>query len=294
MLVNVNCPDLTPWLQLEKCILEKCNDMSSLPAVEIIPIRAFKDNYIWLGINRDANAAFVIDPGDATPVLNILREMNLNLTTILITHKHNDHIGGVGDLLKQYPSASIYANPLSHVSSATHWVGEGDFVDLVDFSLRFNVLAVPGHTLDHVCYYDETNHLLFCGDTLFGSGCGRVFEGTFEEMYTSLNRLQRLPNDTLIYCAHEYTLSNLQFAKRIEPNNNSIQHRIFETEILLSQDKPSVPFLLSIEKETNPFLRCTEAVVVETVEQYSSKKLNTPLDVFAEMRQWKNTFSPAR
>ncbi len=256
---------------------------------EVIPIPAFKDNYIWVGICRALNQAIVIDPGDGLATWHFLRDHHLNLVTILITHKHQDHTGGVDFLLHHYPNIPVYGKKIENMPSVNAFVEEGDRVEIDGWSMSFQVIAVPGHTLGHVCYYMPG--VLFCGDTLFGAGCGRVFEGTFEQMYHSLTKLSSLPPDTLVYCAHEYTLSNLKFAHHLDPDNQAIRNRILETKSLLSRNKPSIPFTISLEKTTNPFLRCKEENIIKTVEDHSDQILRDDVAVFREMRKWKDGFS---
>jgi hydroxyacylglutathione hydrolase len=249
--------------------------------MNIISIPAFEDNYIWL-IQQNSHCV-VIDPGDSLPVLAYLKQQHLQLDAILITHHHQDHIGGVNHLASTY-SPQIYAPKEGQYDFLSTPVSEGSLVQLPQIGVDFKVLSVPGHTLDHIAYYGANS--LFCGDTLFGAGCGRVFEGTPEQMYQSLLKLSKLPPETLIYCAHEYTLKNLEFAKTIEPNNKQLIDRIEKTKSLLSQDIPSIPSTLATELETNPFLRCH----IDSVSNYFSLANANPADVFTAVRQAKNRF----
>ncbi|HSW68651.1 MAG TPA: hydroxyacylglutathione hydrolase [Gammaproteobacteria bacterium] len=256
--------------------------------LKIIPISAFKDNYIWVGINEPLGEAIVVDPGDASPVFDFLNEYGLTLVGILVTHKHADHTGGIGELLDAYPNVAVYAHPIENISSTTHFVKHGEVILIDKWPESFRVIHIPGHTLGHVAYY--TNHVLFSGDTLFGAGCGRIFEGTAEEMLCSLNKLAALPMDTEVYCGHEYTLANLHFALRVEPENEDIRQRIKVTERLLLNNNPSLPSTIELEKKTNPFLRCIQESVISSVEDYVNRKLKNTVDVFYELREWKNHF----
>ena len=248
-------------------------------------IPAFEDNYFWVIERTKNHMALVVDPGDAEPVLYFLKEKRLKLEGILLTHKHHDHIGGVEQLLQSH-DVPVYGNKIENISSITKFISDGDVIRLPNWP-GIQVLSVPGHTLGHVAYLIE-NHL-FCGDTMFGAGCGRLFEGAPEQMLSSLKKITALPDDTLIYCAHEYTLKNLQFAKMIEPYNQAIQDRIEQVEQLRKRNIPSVPFTLKIEKETNPFLRCKEAAVQEYIRQHAS---DTPhqdeLAIFTYLREQRN------
>ena len=256
--------------------------------IKIIPLSAFKDNYIWVLVNDQLNQAIVVDPGDAAPVIDFLNQHDLTLIGIFITHKHADHTGGIGELLDAYPNIAVYAHPIEKISSTTHFVKQDEIITLDKWPISFRVIHIPGHTLGHVAYY--ANSILFSGDTLFGAGCGRVFEGTAEQMLFSLNKLAALPIDTLIYCGHEYTLDNLRFASHVEPENEDIQQRIKLTENLRLNYHPSLPSTIGLEKKTNPFLRCMQKSVISSVENYVNRKLTNIVDVFHELRGWKNSF----
>lgn len=256
--------------------------------LKIIPINAFKDNYIWVGVNEAPGEAFVVDPGDAAPVLDFLHQQQLKLIGILITHKHSDHAGGIAELLSVYPRAPVYAHAIENISRTTHVVKDSDVITIDGWNLVFKIMHIPGHTLGHVAYY--ANGILFSGDTLFGAGCGRLFEGTAEQMLTSLNRLAVLPGDTLVYCGHEYILANLRFALQVEPENKDIHHRIKLSEDLRLNNQPTLPSTIDIERKTNPFLRCEERDVALSVEKKAAQKLNNVVDIFFELREWKNNF----
>jgi len=248
--------------------------------VLIHPIPAFQDNYIWALINPDNRNAVIVDPGDAIPVLQFLKKNNLNLTAILITHHHYDHTNGIAELTKHF-TVPVFG-PNENITGLTQSLKEGDI------ALNFNVLDIPGHTRHHIAYY--ANHILFCGDTLFTGGCGKIFEGTADQMYSSLMKLTSLPDETKIYCGHEYTLANLQFAEILEPNNNKIKERIIKVKNLRANNQSSVPSLLSEEKETNPFLRCHSKELIDHIQQHARRDLTDPIQIFAFIRQYKNEF----
>lgn len=253
--------------------------------LQIYAIAALKDNYIWLIVNSRGGAV-VVDPGDAAPVLDYLVQYDLKLQGILITHHHWDHTNGIAELLQHYP-VPVFGSQLNVCSELSHKVEEGQIVEFNAHFPSYQVLAIPGHTLDHIAYY--ANDHLFCGDTLFAGGCGRLFEGTPEQMYTSLQKIAAFPDHTKLYCAHEYTLANLQFAQLVESNNLFILERIEKVKAMRQQNQPSIPSLLSEEKQTNPFLRCTQPEVKQQAEQYMRRYLSDPIEVFAALRAWKNT-----
>jgi hydroxyacylglutathione hydrolase len=255
--------------------------------LSIIPIPAFKDNYIWLLINNKNQHAIIADPGDATPVIKQLETMGLILSAILITHHHADHCGGLDILTRQF-SIPVYGPEAENIIHVNQPVREGNTVTIPHCDISFSVLDIPGHTRGHIAYYSPG--MVFCGDTLFTAGCGRLFEGTAEQMYHSLSKLCQYPDDTLIYCGHEYTSANLQFAQAVEPTNNDILERIKATNSLRLQGLPSVPAPLALEKRTNPFLRCQVKEVIEAAEKQAGNSLNNPVSVFSTLRNWKNSF----
>lgn len=260
---------------------------------EIFCIPAFKDNYIWLLVR--GRQAFVVDPGDAAPVLARLQADDLDLAGILITHHHADHQGGVSALCARYP-APVYAPGNESITGTTHPLHGGETLDVLGTSVQ--VLALPGHTLGHLAYLAPG--ALFCGDTLFGAGCGRLFEGTPAQMSASLARIAALPDDTLIYCAHEYTQMNLPFALTVEPDNPALHRRAAEVARLRAAGQPTVPLVLdgaTGEKATNPFLRCTEPAVIAAAKARASREAalgqgfdGSPIAVFAALRAWRNNF----
>ena len=254
--------------------------------LSIFSIPAFNDNYIWVLVDDIKKQAIVIDPGDATPVLAFLHQKQLTLNAILITHKHHDHTGGITALLSAVPNASVFSHSTEQIMQTTQFVFDNDVFNINQH--EFRVIAIPGHTLGHVAYYCKP--FLFCGDTLFTNGCGRIFEGTAKQMLSSLKKLMALPDETQIYCGHEYTLSNIKFSLHVEPNNIALQKRFEDAKRLQSENKPTVPSTLQLEKATNPFLRCSEPLVIETVSNHAGRKLISEVDVFTELRQWKNTF----
>lgn len=261
----------------------------------IFAVPAFQDNYIWVLLDPGQTLAAVIDPGDAAPVLAALGERGLKLATVLITHHHADHVGGLDALKSAYPDVTVYGPHPCRAPGITQRVESGETVVLEAFGATFEVLEIPGHTLDHVAYFserigDDPRPVVFCGDTLFAGGCGRVFEGTPAQMVDSLGRLNALPAETLVYCAHEYTLSNLAFAQAAEPGNQVLAERLTEARSLRAARVATVPSSLAIERETNPFLRCAEPAVRASAEAQSGLDCTNPIEVFAALREWKNRF----
>jgi hydroxyacylglutathione hydrolase len=251
--------------------------------IEVAPVRAFKDNYIWT--LRDARSAAVVDPGDAQPVLDYLACERLELVAILATHHHADHVGGVAALLARHP-VPVYGPRGEPIATLTQAVGGGDHVAIPQLGLAFDVLDIPGHTRAHIAYYGA--NMLFCGDTLFACGCGRVFEGTPEQMYASLAKLAALPDETLVYCGHEYTLANIGFAKAVDPENGALLDRERADARLRDAGRPTLPTTIGREKATNPFLRCLQPAVVESANKYLGARASGPVQVFAAIREWKN------
>jgi hydroxyacylglutathione hydrolase len=252
---------------------------------DVIRISAFKDNYIWL-LRQDAWSA-VVDPGDAAPVLEFLRGEKLSPSSILITHHHWDHQGGIEGLLARFPSTEVFAPAQESVTGTSVPLRGGEHIRPARLDGELRVIAVPGHTLGHLAYYGEG--CLFCGDALFAGGCGRLFEGTPREMAESLARLAALPDDTRVYCAHEYTEANLRFALAVEPGNRALRRRADEVAVLRAKGMPTVPSTLAVEKATNPFLRCREPEVVAAARARGVTE-NDPVAVFAALREWKNGF----
>jgi hydroxyacylglutathione hydrolase len=255
--------------------------------IQIDALPAFSDNYLWLLQDSGKRHCAVVDPGDAAPVLAWLAEHEgWQLTDILVTHHHADHVGGV-ERLKSITGARVIGPARERIPARDLALAEGDRITVL--GLDFQVLEVPGHTLGHIAYYhaDPQRPLLFCGDTLFAAGCGRLFEGTAEQMYHSLARLAELPDSTLVYCTHEYTLSNLRFAQAVEPQNATIARRLSEVQAWRAEGRISLPSNLALERETNPFLRSAEPTVRERVAEHRN---GTPSEVFASLRAWKDRF----
>ncbi|WP_375751070.1 hydroxyacylglutathione hydrolase [Vibrio sp. HN007] len=246
-------------------------------------IPAFNDNYIWL-IQNNENGCAVVDPGDATPVLSFLEEQGLTLEAILVTHHHNDHTGGVAALHRAFPQVKIVGPENDAVASLTNGMSEGDQFSL--FGVTFSVLDLPGHTRGHIGYLGDNK--LFCGDVLFSAGCGRIFEGTSEQMFDSISKIAALPDETEVYCAHEYTASNVVFALAAEPDNKQLLNYRDEVQQLRTQQKSTIPTTLHREKEINPFLRVTEPTIIQSVSNRTNE--STPSAIFAALREWKNEF----
>tara|TARA_R110001592_G_scaffold363036_1_gene679465 strand:- start:89078 stop:89851 length:774 start_codon:yes stop_codon:yes gene_type:complete len=252
------------------------------------PIPAFNDNYIWLLHDADTREAFVVDPGDAAPVMAVLSQRQLNLQGILITHHHFDHVGGVAELRAEYDPV-VFGPHNPAIEGIDHRLGAGDRIEVLGHA--FEVMTVPGHTLDHIAYFHAGEQpLLFCGDTLFAGGCGRLFEGTPPMMLASLESLAALPPETLVYCAHEYTLANLAFAKAVEPDNAALTARIAQAESTRAKDEPTVPSDIALELATNPFLRCKQRDLLDSLQSQGRLVPGDTADVFAAVRGWKDNF----
>lgn len=251
--------------------------------MKIIPLNAFNDNYIWMIVHQ--GHAIAVDPGEAPPVLNALAKENVSLSAILVTHHHLDHCGGVAELKQTYPNAIIYAplEPrLPHTVDCV--VHDGQVIEIL--GLKFTVMDVPAHTSSHVAYYGEG--VLFSGDTLFSAGCGRLFEGTPDQMYTALQRFMRLPSATKVYCGHEYTLSNLRFAAMADPLNPEVLKYQQISQSKRDAGLPTLPSTIGIELQVNPFMRCSDATVQAAAEKASRGILDNPIAVLAALRTWKN------
>jgi len=263
--------------------------------IEAIP--AYSDNYIWL-FYRDntqsasAPSAWVVDPGDAQPVLDALQQRNLNLEGVLLTHHHGDHDGGINGLLEVFPGLRVIGGLNAQSKHPTEKYPAGPIEPVLD--TRFEILEVPGHTLDHIAFYAPDEGLLFCGDTLFAAGCGRIFEGTPAQMLHSLSKLAALPGDTRVFCAHEYTLGNLEFALAVEPDNSDLQARYKQAQQTRAMGEPTVPSLMSLELATNPFLRSQEESVAQAALAHCQQTGNPPpadtVEVFGAIRGWKDNF----
>ena len=256
--------------------------------MKIQSIKAFSDNYIWLVSTNEGN--LVIDPGDSKPVIDFLSQKSITLTDILLTHHHYDHVGGVAGLKK---------NMLGHVYGPNNPQIEGVNNHLIDGNvftscgINFEVIEIPGHTLDHIAYFinDQKQPVLFCGDTLFSAGCGRVFEGTYDQMYESLLKLKKLPENTLVYCGHEYTLNNLKFAEVVEPNNQAILSYINGCEEKLKNNETTLPSNIKLELQINPFMRCDNTDIRQAIAKKLDRNENiTDAKIFEYLRVWKDSF----
>lgn len=258
----------------------------------VIAVPAFKDNYLWLLVR--GSDAVVVDPGDAAPVEDVLARQGLTLRAILLTHHHRDHVGGVADLLASREGLPVFGPARESIVGVNRTVSDGDAVVIDRPALRFEVIDVPGHTKGHVAYFaaahDDQPPMLFCGDTLFSAGCGRLFEGTPEQMHASLTRLAALPSHTQVYCAHEYTESNLRFAAAVEPASEALRSRIREVAAHRARNAPSLPSTIAIERATNPFLRSDDAAVRAAAERHTAGSGATSLATFTTLRSWKDTF----
>ncbi|TXH69440.1 MAG: hydroxyacylglutathione hydrolase [Lysobacteraceae bacterium] len=250
----------------------------------LLPLPAFDDNYIWCLHEASGNALFV-DPGDAGPVLRAA-EAGLRPRMVLVTHHHNDHIGGISALLDHWPDLLVFAPDDDRISLPCQRVHANETIRFGP--LDFKTLAVPGHTRSHVAFHGEG--LLFCGDTLFSLGCGRLFEGTAAQMLDSLDRIAALPDETRICCAHEYTLGNAAFAARVEPDNTALSARIAEVRALRETARPTLPARLDEERATNPFLRCDSPAIRESLAAQLSRPITDRVEAFAELRRWKDHF----
>lgn len=255
--------------------------------LKVTPVPAFADNYLWIAHREGSTRALAVDPGDARPVLQALQASGLALDAILVTHHHADHVGGVEQLVTA-TGAPVFGPAAESLPFAFRGVRGGDHVAIASMGLAFEVIDVPGHTAGHVAYYGEG--LLFCGDTLFSAGCGRLFEGTPAQMLASLDALAALPDDTRVYCAHEYTLANLRFALQVEPGNADLQAWQHEAQALRQRDRPTLPTTIGREKRVNPFLRARSSGVRRAAEARAGRSLAAPAEVFAEIRRWKDGF----
>lgn len=261
-----------------------------MSTVKVTYVPAFDDNYIWfihgLPEKQAEKQIIIVDPGDESPVIQAVEQNNYQPQAIFITHHHGDHTGGISALVKNY-QIPVYGPALERIPQITHKLSQKHTISLKSMGLSFRILDVPGHTRGHIAYYGHSS--LFIGDTLFAGGCGRLFEGTAEQMHQSLSQLLELDNETMIYCAHEYTQDNLEFAQRVEPNNQRLLQRIEDTRNLRKNNQPTVPSRLELEKRTNPFLRFDIDSVKTAAEGFAHQSLDSPAQVFKTIRYWKDT-----
>lgn len=252
---------------------------------DIFAIKAYKDNYIWVLPSAGRDIAFVVDPGDAAPVRAGLAAAGLRLGGILVTHHHWDHTNGIKDLLAETP-VPVAGPEDAGIVGMTHPVRDGDELRLPDLPVPLAVLAIPGHTRSHIAFVG--GGAVFCGDTLFAGGCGRIFEGTPEQMYHSLQRLAALPGGIRVYCGHEYTEANLRFAMQVEPDNEALRNRLNAVADKRTRGEVTLPSTVAEELATNPFLRPEQRSVTESAERRAGRRLTSPVDVFAAVRAWKD------
>ncbi len=264
---------------------------------QVVPIPAFTNNYIWLCINKRTGTAIVVDPGDGLSALEGVVSHKVQVSAIFITHHHLDHSAGI-EALTQGLSAQdktvkqpipVYGPKQEWIPAVTHQLSHFDTVHVPDFE-PFNVMCVPGHTKGHIAYYNPGIGILFCGDTLFAGGCGRLFEGTPERLLKSLQQINALPADTKIYPAHEYTQKNLAFALTVEPQNLDLQKRYQEICALRQKNLPTAATTLSVERKTNPFLRTASPAIIRHVSTQLGRRDLNEVDIFATLRGWKDSF----
>ena len=267
-------------------------ELSTRP-LKVIPVPAFNDNYLWLLCRGDD--AIVVDPGDAAPVERALRDRGLTLRAILLTHHHADHVGGVQALLAARDDPlPVYGPATEAIAGVTRRLQEGDRVSIDALAVSFDVLDVPGHTRGHIAYVSAVDGdeapLLFCGDTLFAAGCGRLFEGTPSQMHASLTKLAALAPTTKVFCAHEYTLANLRFAQAVEPASDDLARRMAEATATRGRGEPTLPSTIALERATNPFLRAEQPSVRAAAERRAAGASASAVATFTALRQWKDAF----
>lgn len=253
--------------------------------MRLTALPAFEDNYIWALVDDDGNAV-IVDPGDAAPVL-AATGVGMWPAGVLVTHHHPDHCGGLAALRERWPTLPVFAPHDARIPDATERVGDGDRLQLNGWD--FEVIAVPGHTLSHIAFHGAGGHL-FCGDTLFSMGCGRLFEGTPAQMLGSLERLAALPGETAVCCGHEYTLANAAFARAVDPANPALRSRTQEAQAMRDAGRPTLPVSMATERATNPFLRVDAAAVRDSVARRLGRQPGSRVEVFAELRRWKDGF----
>jgi hydroxyacylglutathione hydrolase len=257
-----------------------------MSAITIQPISAFFDNYIWS--IQDSHSAIIVDPGKADPVIEYLSAHKLSLNAILVTHHHPDHVGGIKQLKQTFPEAKVIGFRDARYDGIEYEYTEGDSFTLL--GLEISLFEVPGHTLDHVAFVTAVDGTpcLFSGDTLFSGGCGRLFEGSAEQMHNSLGKFKALPDNTKIYCAHEYTLSNLGFAQTLMPENPDLEDYLSKCEALRKNNQSTIPTTLHTEKKINPFLRETDPEIIDNLEKLGYTELDNSVNCFAAIRKAKD------
>ena len=254
--------------------------------IHATPLEAFDDNYIWLIRQGDRPEVAVVDPGDADPVFAAVERDGIRPVAILVTHHHGDHTGGVAELAERF-GIPVFGPRNERIPACDHPLGDGESIEIPEIDARFAVMELPGHTRGHIVYHGHG--LLFCGDTLFTGGCGRLFEGTPAQMHASLERIRRLPPETAVHCAHEYTLANLAFAAVAEPDNDDITARTVDAKAARAANRPTVPSTLELERRTNPFLRSDHPDLIRAAEAFAGRPLTSGAEVFATVRHWKDT-----
>lgn len=261
---------------------------SKLPGMAtVLHVNAFEDNYIWVITDAARRFCALVDPGDDEPVRSALAQLELTPVAILITHHHRDHVGGIEDLLRDY-DVPVFGPARERIPALTDRLQDGNRVDLPQLGTSLTVFDVPGHTTGHIAYVGDG--MVFCGDTLFSAGCGRLFEGTAAQMHASLTRLAALAESTKVYCAHEYTLDGLRFAAAVEPQNQDVHTHMHWAQEQRSRGIPTLPSTIGLERRINPFLRTAEVTVREAVSHYCGRSLHSAVETFAELRRWKDAF----
>ena len=274
--------------------IQPINSSIGLNPVNITPIKAFSDNYIWAITNKQV--ATLVDPGDASVCIEFLEKNTLILTSILITHHHSDHTGGINQLVdycqQKKWSLTVYGPANENIPHCDVKLNENNLVFLDELNINFRIIDLPGHTAGHIAYFatDHVMPILFCGDTLFSGGCGRLFEGSPEQMLNSLTKLADLPENTQVYCTHEYTQANLAFALTVEPKNQALVTYNKKVNELRSKGYASIPSTIQLEKQINPFLRCHKQSVQASAQQFATDSNGTPQDTFTTIRRWKDQF----
>jgi hydroxyacylglutathione hydrolase len=252
-------------------------------AIHAVP--AFKDNYIWM--IEDGGNAVAVDPGDAAPVERFVDERGLSLSAVLATHHHMDHVGGLVALARRF-GCETFGPASEEIAGLDHRLAEGDRIDVPGIGLSLETIDIPGHTAGHIALFGGA--MVFCGDTLFACGCGRLFEGTAAQMVASLGKLARLPGGTRVYCGHDYTLANIRFAEAADPGNGALAARQARESAKREKGAPTLPTTIAEELATNPFLRCDDPAIIASAARHAGRPLTDRVEVFAALREWKNSF----